>query len=257
MNRFNFQQTGGFPLTTDIFNNIQTAYSIFNQFVNILSEDADKKIIISGCRQDENNVVSSGYVCVWNEILPFKGGVLQPYVYIKETEIKRVFEDGSLKKVDIIREVVFGNDGDYNMEWSDFKRISSLQEQSNILKTITDLDLSEVLDELHNEIEALRNQLNGMDDHIADIAAGVVDNKMDDITEYVFDKGRPNVAIESYLENNGNFLFELVTESDNMSNYIMNVIENNIDYIIGKVEESAFVQDIINRIIALENLYHG
>lgn len=119
MNKLNFNQTGGFPLSTNVLDAMQTAYSIFNS----LGEMAGNFAIISGCDVSGNNV-TDGVVYVNGEVLEFRGGSLGASVIIKEDVESRVFEDGSTKNVIAKRYATFGSstpDKTYN--WADFKRV--------------------------------------------------------------------------------------------------------------------------------------
>ena len=56
MNKINFNQTGGFPLSANILYAMQSAYAIFNQLGSL----AGNKAIISGCEQLGNTVADGG-----------------------------------------------------------------------------------------------------------------------------------------------------------------------------------------------------
>lgn len=126
MNRINFNQTGGFPLDTDIMGAMQTAYSIFNQLGSL----AGDKAIISGCNVIGNNI-SDGVIFLNSEILPFKGGTLAANVIIKEESESRVFEDGATKAVIFKRYATFGSSTpEKTFAWGDFKRFDNLLENA-------------------------------------------------------------------------------------------------------------------------------
>lgn len=116
MDKINFNQTGGFPLTTDVLNAMQNAYDVFNSLGSITGN----LTIISGCEQVGSNV-SSGVVYINGELLPFKGGVKQDKVIIVESETSYQFEDGSTKDVLFERTAQFGV-GTNSISWADFKR---------------------------------------------------------------------------------------------------------------------------------------
>lgn len=117
MNKINFNQTGGFPLDTDVLDFMQNAYSVFNA----LGEMAGHLAILKGC-EITGNSVSDGVVFIQNEVLPFKGGSLGDSVIIKEERKNLTFEDGQEKEVEIIRYATFGN-GILAYNWADFFRI--------------------------------------------------------------------------------------------------------------------------------------
>lgn len=104
MNRIKFNQTGGFPLDTDIMEAMQTSYTIFNQLGNL----SGNKTIISGCDVLGKNI-GDGVIYLNGEILTFKGGIVSDHIIIKEQVEMRVFEDGSTKPVIVKRYATFGS----------------------------------------------------------------------------------------------------------------------------------------------------
>ncbi len=122
MNKINFNQTGGFPLDTDILAFMQNAYQIFNS----LGELAGNLSILKGCEVTGINV-ASGYVYINGEVLPFRGGNSSQQVVIKEERRSLPFEDGENKEVETVRYATFGN-GTTTYNWADFKRINPLRE---------------------------------------------------------------------------------------------------------------------------------
>lgn len=127
MDNIKFNQTGGFPLDTDIMGAMQTAYSLFNSLGNL----AGNKAIISGCTVAGSSV-SDGVVFIDGEVLPFKGGPESTNVFIKEETENRIFEDGSNKPVIIKRYATFGSSTpDKTYQWADFVRVENLIENNN------------------------------------------------------------------------------------------------------------------------------
>lgn len=116
MNSLNFNQVGGFPLTTRILDEIQKAYSVFNA----LGAIAGDKTIISGC-VTTGSIVSDGVVFINGEVLEFRAAALQTKVKIIEVVETLVFEDNVAKSVIKTRYVTFGT-GVGAMDWVDFKR---------------------------------------------------------------------------------------------------------------------------------------
>ena len=122
MNKINFNQTGGFPLSTNILDAMQSAYAIFNQLGSL----AGNKAIISGCEQ-LGNTVADGVIFLNGEILPFKGGAIGTSVIIKEESESRVFEDGATKPVIFKKYVTFGSSlPEKTFVWAEFKRVDNL-----------------------------------------------------------------------------------------------------------------------------------
>ncbi|OWP87526.1 hypothetical protein BWK60_03395 [Flavobacterium covae] len=119
MNTQNFNQSGGFPLETEVFADMQTAYSIFNNLGSI----AGNFSIISGC-EETNGFVSNGVVFINGEVLEFRGGNVSSTVIIVENRIKKEFENGEEKEVLFVRYATFGI-GSVTFYWSDFKRPKS------------------------------------------------------------------------------------------------------------------------------------
>lgn len=117
MNRFDFNQIGGFPLSTNILDGMQAAYSLFNA----LGEMAGNFAIISGCALT-GNTVTDGVVYINGEILEFRGGLLGSTVIISEDQESRIFESGESKKVLYKRFATFGSSVT-NYPWADFRRV--------------------------------------------------------------------------------------------------------------------------------------
>lgn len=122
MNRYNFQQTGGFPLETDTLNNMQIAYSIFNA----LGEISGEKTIVTGCIEAAG-IISNGVVYLNGELLEFRGGAVQTHVRIIETPSSKEFEDGSYNEVHYERYVTFSS-GVEEIPWFEFTRLISISE---------------------------------------------------------------------------------------------------------------------------------
>jgi hypothetical protein len=116
MNRFNFNQSVGFPFETDILADIQTAYELFQAFGWIVGDLS----IIKGCEASGSGI-SDGVVFINGEPLPFKGGVPTPNVIIVETKQALEFEDGNSHEVKFIRYATFGT-ATTQYPWNSFKR---------------------------------------------------------------------------------------------------------------------------------------
>ena len=120
MIRFNFNQTGGLKIITQVLSRIQDAYSI----INGVAKMAGDKAILSGCEVNGTNV-SNGTVVINGETLDFVGGILQTKVIIVEDISKAVFKDGSVKSFETYRYAMFGF-SDSAINWADFKRVPIL-----------------------------------------------------------------------------------------------------------------------------------
>ena len=138
MNKINFNQTGGFPLSTNILDAMQSAYAIFNQLGSL----AGNKAIISGCEQ-LGNTVADGVIFLNGEILPFKGGAIGTSIIIKEESESRVFEDGATKPVIYKRYAGFGSSlPEKTFAWVEFKRFENLLNLTEKKAEKTELDKS-------------------------------------------------------------------------------------------------------------------
>ena len=116
MNLTNFVQTGGFPVKAERLQELQTAYSIFNQLGNL----AGNLTILSGCVVSGISV-SDGFVTINNEVLPFKAGTLSPNVIVIETATSKEFKNGEVKLVHLERYASFGTADEF-YPWADFVR---------------------------------------------------------------------------------------------------------------------------------------
>lgn len=116
MNKIDFNQVGGFPMTTNILAKLQTAFSLFNALGNIVGD----LTIISGCTVNGTNV-SDGVVFVNGEVLEFRGGLAQTKVIVKEETESLVFQNGNSYPSIKTRYVTF-NTGVGAIDWVNFKR---------------------------------------------------------------------------------------------------------------------------------------
>ena len=137
MNLTNFVQTGGFPVKAERLQELQTAYSIFNN----LGFLAGNLTILSGCVVAGTSV-SDGCVFIDGEVLNFKAGFIGPDVIIIQNESTKEFENGELKAVHFERYVTFGTNPETSWLWSDFYRCDTLKSiQSRLLPAGTNPQL--------------------------------------------------------------------------------------------------------------------
>ncbi|WP_447951332.1 hypothetical protein [Chryseobacterium koreense] len=122
MNRIDYNQTGGFPLSTQILDAAQKAYNDFNQLGYLAGNNL---VIITGCDPAAGGTVTNGFVVINGELLPFVGTTQTTNVIIVETADSRGFEDGSVKPVIYTRYATFG-DGPEVFQWADFRRPMTL-----------------------------------------------------------------------------------------------------------------------------------
>lgn len=122
MNRIDYNQTGGFPLSTQILDAAQEAYKTFNQYGYLAGNNM---VIITGCEPAAGGTVTNGFVAINGELLPFVGTTATADVIIVETPDERGFEDGSVKPVIYDRYATFGS-GEVSFPWADFRRPMTL-----------------------------------------------------------------------------------------------------------------------------------
>lgn len=120
MNRTNFVQTGGLPLKAERLQELQEAYSIFNNLGYLAGNFA----ILTGCEVVGTNV-SDGVVVMNGEVILFQGGTITENVIIVETPINKEFKDGTSKPLHFIRYATFGTSEDM-VSWNDFKRVDPI-----------------------------------------------------------------------------------------------------------------------------------
>ena len=118
MNQINFNSPGGFPFDTQTLDFMQQSYALFNQLGYI----AGDKAIITGCVQQSGRQISDGVVFINGELLPFRGGTMQPTVIIVEEVTNMTYQDGTTHPVEKVRYATFGT-GQGALDWSDFKRV--------------------------------------------------------------------------------------------------------------------------------------
>lgn len=122
MNRIDYNQTGGFPLSTQILDASQEAYKDFNNYGYLAGNNL---VIVTGCEVGAGGTVTDGFVNINGELLPFQGNVETEKVIIVETADQRGFEDGSIKPVIYTRYATFGN-GAVEFDWAAFRRPMTL-----------------------------------------------------------------------------------------------------------------------------------
>lgn len=117
MNTLDFKQTGGFPMDTDVLDQMQNAWSLLNS----LGELAGNFAIIKGC-ESIGLTIGNGVVYIDGEVLEFIGGIQSDTVIIVQEVEKKEFENGSSNPVHYHRYATFGA-ATTSYFWSNFKRI--------------------------------------------------------------------------------------------------------------------------------------
>lgn len=116
MNRLNFNQSVGFPFETNILDEMQKAYTLFNALGYISGNFS----IISGCEL-VGTTVANGVVFINGEVLNFVGGEVQDKVIIVESIEALEFEDLNPRDVIYTRHATFGT-APVQWDWADFAR---------------------------------------------------------------------------------------------------------------------------------------
>ncbi|MCW3168899.1 hypothetical protein OMO38_10235 [Chryseobacterium sp. 09-1422] len=135
---FKFMQTDGVPLTADLMDQIQEAYTIFNVLGNI----AGHLTILSGC-EVVGTLVSPGIVAIGGDVLAFEGGTVDQTVFIQQEDITKVFKNQVSKVLIQKKTVKFGN-ASVTYNWDEFVRIPTLKEMKEAIDSKanqSDLDL--------------------------------------------------------------------------------------------------------------------
>ena len=159
MNRVEFQQTGGFPLETDTLNFLQSGLAM----LQVLFALGGDNYIVSGCVSTGSNT-TDGFVVLNGELLPFKGGLNQTRIVVRQNVTPRNFENGTSKGVFIDRFVTFGT-GDGSILFTDLQSIKNLKtfrELPHLSSDLIDSERSDVLatsKAVKNSVDALKNQL--------------------------------------------------------------------------------------------------
>lgn len=134
MNNINFNQDGGFRLSTNIMAAVQASYSLFNA----LGWLGGNLTIINGCEVNGSSV-SDGVVFINGEVLSFRGGNVGTNVIIKENTISYPFQNGTVKPVIYERHVTFGTSTpDITYPWANFKRVFQTKDIADFKKDHND-----------------------------------------------------------------------------------------------------------------------
>lgn len=130
MNSINWTGRSNFPLSIDSMVFLQ---EMIKQSAT-LAEIGGDKYILSGCELEGTNV-SAGYIVLNGEILPFTGGIIQEYVFIKEVKRSVTASGYDFPDVYTSRTVEFGIN-DIRYKWDDFKRVQTNMQLSAAIEII-------------------------------------------------------------------------------------------------------------------------
>ena len=149
MNRLDFNQSVGFPLETNILDQMQNAWRILNALGGIAGNFA----ILQGCTV-QGTTVSDGVVFINGEVIEFKGGEAQENVIIVEIKEALEFEDGNANDVIFTRYATFGV-ATTQWAWTNFKRV---YESINIPEALSGKEDKTTVAALLERVEELENR---------------------------------------------------------------------------------------------------
>lgn len=131
MNSVNYLGQSQFPLSSDTMNFMQDMTFLTAQLSAVAG---DGLLILSGC-VDSGLSVTSGYVLINGEILPFAGGAKQNTVYIEEVRRDVDASGYHFSQVYKIRTVKFGL-GTGQQNWGDFVPVATNKALANAIAKI-------------------------------------------------------------------------------------------------------------------------
>lgn len=130
--RFNFLQQGGFPLSTDVLDFMQDAYSeLCSAIVGMIGSNM---VIVAGVEAGADGSFSDGWIAYHSQLLPFRAseGI---YLNITRGTSNEIFEDGTVKTIRYSTSLgaVYRDTG---IAISDLPRISSIKKISDEIKVL-------------------------------------------------------------------------------------------------------------------------
>lgn len=129
---FKFMQTDGVPLTADLMETLEEAWSIFN----VIGDIAGNLTILSGC-EIVGTSVNPGIVVIDGDVLFFEGGTVYQNVFIHQEDITKVFKN-QVAKVLIEKKTVKFGDAFVVYSWDAFTRLSTLKQIASDLSSYND-----------------------------------------------------------------------------------------------------------------------
>jgi microcystin-dependent protein len=155
MNRIEYAQ-GGFPLSIERMEDMQECWALIAQLAKLIGD----AVVVSGC-EVSGTQVSSGYVVMNGELLPFEGGTAQTYVKVQETVDTLEYKDGNTHNYLTRRKAVFSASAAVGaVRWADFmKSADSIQ----ALQTrVTPAQLGAEVSALNTAIGVLRDAIEAL-----------------------------------------------------------------------------------------------
>jgi len=147
MNKVNFEQTGGFPLETNTFSFLQSAYGSLAGLAGL----GGQNYILNGCEVAGGNI-ANGTVVINGEVLPFTGGAKLARVVIEETVTEKTFEDGISKPVYTTRVAKMAATGGV-LDFDSLKRVSNLLDIEGRIRDQQVLEWTPISDNVYNVID--------------------------------------------------------------------------------------------------------
>ena len=117
MNSIDFNKNN-FPITANVLGHMQTNSALIEKLTGLVGGN----FILTGC-VTQGGSVSSGYVVVNGEIMPFSGGAIQTYVRVQSVNITVTVNDATYTRTE--KNLFFGV-GAGQIEWSTFRRATDL-----------------------------------------------------------------------------------------------------------------------------------
>lgn len=136
MNKLILNQPGGFPLTQDVLDFMQTQYQEDLKAFSVLGSTAPAWIL-SGCgpMPSQPSITMPGKLIINGEIVDFLGGTSQPYIFVVEQDEEATFEDGQDRTIIKRKRAIFGT-GAGQILASSLKRVPSLYDLSLRVTTL-------------------------------------------------------------------------------------------------------------------------
>ena len=228
MNKLNFNQSVGFPLETEILDEMQKAWTVLNALGSI----AGNFTILSGCAVTGANA-ADGVVYIDGEVLAFQGGIITDNVIIVETPESREFEDTNTHEVIYIRYATFGT-ATTQWLWTDFK------------KPIETKTLEATLGTIGEALVAIIEKLDTIDEY-AKVQLQTDWDQADD-TEKDYLKNRPNVI--SYLHK-GTYDVGDINPHDELRTVTFPTVGTNNYMVVGSMVSTGSNYDLDNDMIWL------
>jgi microcystin-dependent protein len=122
MKRIDFNKNGGYPLTQDTANYLQTAYT---EALGAIGLTFGNKVIVSGCTISGSNI-SDGWIVINGEVIKFVGGTVNTKVKITETGTSLTFKNGISNQVLFNKTAACTTIGDF--DFSELVRASAFNE---------------------------------------------------------------------------------------------------------------------------------